>query len=70
MLDVENNSESEWGKSIVRVTEFAQDTASGFAAQYNETAWFPVAQNAISNYFEVSFGQLPGLRSGIARSRW
>ncbi|CAM9249568.1 unnamed protein product [Ectocarpus fasciculatus] len=52
MLDVESNGESEWGKNIVRVTEFAQETASGFASQYNETAWYPVAQNAISNYFE------------------
>ncbi|CAM9155461.1 unnamed protein product [Ectocarpus sp. 13 AM-2016] len=52
MLDDESNSESEWGKNIVRVTEFAQETASGLASKYNETAWYPVAQNAISNYFE------------------
>lgn len=70
MLDIESNSESEWGKNMVRVTEFAQETASGLASKYNETAWYPVAQNAISNYFEVSFRQFPGLRYGIARSRW
>lgn len=52
MVDGESN-ETEWSKNIARVTEFAQETADGFASQYNETAWFPVARNAISHYMEV-----------------
>lgn len=47
------SSETEWGKNIARVTEFAQEQAGEFASQYNETDWFPVARDALSHYMEV-----------------
>lgn len=52
MVDGEGN-DTEWGKNIVRITEFAQETAGSYASQYNETAWFPVVRNTFSHYMEV-----------------
>lgn len=52
MLD-DGANQSEWSKTIARVTEFAQETTVGFEARYNETVWFPVARNALSHYMEV-----------------
>lgn len=47
-------SDTEWSKNIARISEFAQDSVSGIAAQYNETSWFPVVHDAVSQYMEVS----------------
>lgn len=52
MVDSEGN-DTEWSKNIVRITDFAQDSAGSFASQYNETAWFPVARDVLSRYMEV-----------------
>lgn len=49
----DESSETEWGKNMARVTEFAQEKAGELASQYNETDWFPVARDALSHYMEV-----------------
>lgn len=54
MLDGEND-ETEWSENIARAAEFVQEKAAGFASQYNETVWYPMARDAISNYMEVIF---------------
>lgn len=54
MLDGENN-ETEWAENIARAAEFIQEKAGDFASQYNETVWYPMARDAISNYMEVIF---------------
>lgn len=65
----EESSETEWGKNIARVTEFAQEKAGGFASQYNETAWFPVARDAITHFMEVR-ALLGSLLGGICPEVW
>lgn len=52
MVDSEAD-DTEWSKNVVRITEFAQETAGSFASQYNETAWFPVARETFSRFMEV-----------------
>eukprot|EP00752_Nemacystus_decipiens_P012877 g11399.t1 len=51
IVDTEGD-DTEWGKSVVRITQFTQETAKSFASQYNETAWFPVARDTFSRYME------------------
>lgn len=45
--------QAEWGNTIDRVTEFAQETGVAFEGRYNETVWFPMARNAVTHYMEV-----------------
>lgn len=47
------DDETEWSNNIARIAGFANETAVGFEAQYNETVWFPMARDAISRYMEV-----------------
>lgn len=63
LVDGESN-QTEWGKNVARVTEFAQEKAAVFALQYNETVWFPVARDAISHYVEVRALPPPELYRG------
>ncbi|CAM9090697.1 unnamed protein product [Laminaria digitata] len=44
--------QAEWGNTIDRVTEFAQETGVAFEGRYNETVWFPMARNAVTHYME------------------
>lgn len=53
LVDSSEGDDTEWGKNVVRITEFAQQTAGSFASQYNETAWFPVARDTFYRYMEV-----------------
>ncbi|CAM9187912.1 unnamed protein product [Hapterophycus canaliculatus] len=51
MFDGENG-ETEWSENIARAADFVQEKADGLASQYNETFWYPMARDAVSNYME------------------
>lgn len=69
MVSSEGN-DNEWSKNIVRITDFAQETAGSFASQYNETAWFPVARDTFSRYMEVWASKGTVLLAGQMLSGW
>eukprot|EP00903_Cladosiphon_okamuranus_P017637 g16245.t2 len=52
MVESSETDNAEWSKNVVRIRNFAQETAGSFASQYNETAWFPVARDTFSRYME------------------